>query len=141
MNEQEYSNKSTLICAIAAMTLGFVGGHKFYTGRVKDGFIHILSSFFLIGLLLALYDFVMIISGKFRDKEGKLLQSLGLRAKGTYEERVKANMEYIEKSPYGTFMRWLAKQQEKLESKKQELDSQGNNQEDLPNNKNEEKQK
>ena len=117
MNEQEYSNKSTLICAIMAMTLGFVGGHKFYTGRVKDGFIHIVSSFFLIGLLLALYDFVMIISGKFRDKEGKLLQSLALRTKGTYEERVQANMEYVEKSPYGTFMRWLTKQQEKLDQR------------------------
>ena len=139
MNEQEYSNKSTLICAITAMTLGFVGGHKFYTGRVKDGFIHIVSSFFLIGLLLALYDFVMIISGKFRDKEGKLLQSLPLRTRGTYEERVQANMEYIEKSAYGTFMRWLTKQHEKLESKKQELERQGNNQEHLPKDKNQTK--
>lgn len=141
MNQQEYSNKSTLVCAIVAMTLGFVGGHKFYTGRVKDGFIHILSSFFLIGLLLALYDLVMIISGKFRDKEGKLLQSLELRAKGTYEDRVQANMEYLEKSSYGTFMRWLDKLQKRLESKKQELESQGNNQEDLTDNKNLEEQK
>jgi len=141
MNQQEYSNKSTLVCAIVAMTLGFVGGHKFYTGRVKDGFIHILSSFFLIGLLLALYDLVMIISGKFRDKEGKLLQSLELRAKGTYEDRVQANMEYLEKSSYGTFMRWLDKLQKRLESKKQELESQGNNQEDLTDNKNQEEQK
>ena len=141
MNQQEYSNKSTLVCAIVAMTLGFVGGHKFYTGRVKDGFIHILSSFFLIGLLLALYDLVMIISGKFGDKEGKLLQSLELRAKGTYEDRVQANMEYLEKSSYGTFMRWLDKLQKRLESKKQELESQGNNQEDLTDNKNQEEQK
>ena len=139
MDEQEFSNKSTQVCAIAAITLGFVGGHKFYTGRVKDGFIHIVSSFFLIGLLLALYDFVMIISGKFRDKEGMLLQSLPLRTRGTYEERVQANMEYIEKSAYGTFMRWLTKQHEKLESKKQELERQGNNQEHLPNDKNQTK--
>ena len=80
------SNKSRLLTIILCLVLGFFGMHRFYVGKNKTGvlfsvFILIYLKFykecdFVVILLLAVLgwtflDFIMIILGKFRDKDGK----------------------------------------------------------------------
>ncbi|MEE9574485.1 MAG: TM2 domain-containing protein, partial [Gammaproteobacteria bacterium] len=51
--------------------LGIFGAHRFYVGKIGTGIAQILT---LGGLgIWALYDFIMIIIGKFTDAEGNEL--------------------------------------------------------------------
>ena len=65
------SRKSRLVALILAMLLGFLGGHRFYVGKIGTGLIYILTGGLLgIGLTI---DIILIICGIFRDKQGGLL--------------------------------------------------------------------
>ena len=65
------SPKSRVVAAILAWFLGIFGIHRFYVGKVGTG---IAMIFTLGGLgIWALIDFIMILVGSFRDKEGRLL--------------------------------------------------------------------
>jgi TM2 domain-containing membrane protein YozV len=51
--------------------LGALGAHRFYVGKIGTGILMLLT---LGGLgIWALIDFVMIVIGKFTDKEGNAL--------------------------------------------------------------------
>lgn len=65
------SPKSRLAAALLAWFLGIFGIHRFYVGKVGTG---ILMIFTLGGLgIWALIDFIVILVGSFKDKEGRLL--------------------------------------------------------------------
>ena len=65
------SPKSRAAAAILAWFLGIFGIHRFYVGKVGTG---VAMIFTLGGLgIWALIDFVIIIVGNFRDKEGRVL--------------------------------------------------------------------
>jgi len=63
--------KSKVTAALLAFFLGCFGVHRFYVGKTGTG---ILSLVTLGGLgIWALIDFVMILLGKFTDKDGNAL--------------------------------------------------------------------
>lgn len=65
------SPKSRLAAALLAWFLGIIGVHRFYVGKVGTG---VLMIFTLGGLgIWALIDFIVILVGSFKDKEGRLL--------------------------------------------------------------------
>jgi TM2 domain-containing membrane protein YozV len=67
------SEKSRLAAALLAWFLGVFGIHRFYVGKIGTGILMILT---LGGLgIWALIDFIVILVGSFRDKEGKVLSN------------------------------------------------------------------
>ncbi len=67
------SPKSRLAAALLAYFLGFLGVHRFYTGKVGTGILMILT---LGGLgIWALIDFIVILVGSFTDKQGRVLSN------------------------------------------------------------------
>lgn len=68
------SYRSRLVAALLAFFLGYFGAHRFYVGKTGTGILQIVLTFcFGIGAIWALIDFIMILVGSFRDKEGKLV--------------------------------------------------------------------
>lgn len=65
------SPKSRAAAAILAWFLGVFGVHRFYVGKVGTGLLQL----FTLGALgiWALIDFIIILVGNFRDKEGRVL--------------------------------------------------------------------
>ena len=114
----DFSDKGSFLCAVLALTLGPLGVHKFYVGRIKSGFLHILASLYIIGIPLAMFDLYQIIKGNFIDINGKKLKSLTVRhdKNMTYEERVEANKEWIDNSAFG---KWIKRNE--LSSREKEL--------------------
>lgn len=65
------SPKSRLAAALLCWFLGVLGVHRFYAGKIGTGVLMILT---LGGLgIWALIDFVMILIGSFKDKEGRVV--------------------------------------------------------------------
>ena len=63
------SPKSRLAATLLCFFLGVLGIHRFYVGKIGTGVIWLLTGGILgVG---ALIDFIMIIVGVFRDKEGR----------------------------------------------------------------------
>ena len=53
--------------------LGAFGVHRFYVGKVGTGFLYLFTlGLFGIGVLV---DFFTIITGHFRDKDGRLVKN------------------------------------------------------------------
>ena len=66
----EVSEKKRLPALLLCFFLGCLGIHRFYVNRIGSGILWLLTSgLFGIG---ALVDFIMIIVGTFKDKEGKI---------------------------------------------------------------------
>ena len=70
----EISEKKRLIAFLLCFFLGCLGIHRFYVGKIGTGILQIVTigGFFGIWVLI---DFIMIILGKFSDKEGKILET------------------------------------------------------------------
>ncbi|MBQ0083857.1 MAG: TM2 domain-containing protein [Clostridiales bacterium] len=67
----EKSNKDWLTTLLLSIFVGVLGIHRFYVGKIGTGILWLLTGgCFGIG---ALVDLIMIICGKFKDKEGKLI--------------------------------------------------------------------
>lgn len=66
------SDKTMVAAALLCFFLGSFGFHRFYVGKVGTGILMLLT----LGLLgiWTLIDFVMIIVGAFKDKEGRPLK-------------------------------------------------------------------
>lgn len=65
------SPKSKVTGILLCLFLGGLGVHRFYTGKIVTGILQLLT---LGGLgIWALIDLVMLICGKFKDKEGRVL--------------------------------------------------------------------
>lgn len=60
-----------LICWVS----GVFGIHRFMVGKVKTGFLMLILSLSIVGLMVtgiwAIIDFIVIVAGRFTDKDGK----------------------------------------------------------------------
>ena len=66
------SNKKMVTACLLCFFLGGLGIHRFYVGKAGTGILMILT---LGGLgIWIIIDFVMILTGGFKDSEGKDLQ-------------------------------------------------------------------
>ena len=62
------SDKNWLATLLLCLFLGGIGVHRFYVGKVGTGILQLIT---LGGCgIWSLIDFVMIITGKFTDKDG-----------------------------------------------------------------------
>ena len=67
------SAKKRLVAFLLCFFLGCLGIHRFYVGKIGTGVVQLLT---LGGLgLWAFIDFIMIIVGKFTDKDGDVLEN------------------------------------------------------------------
>ena len=62
------SEKRILPAALLCGFLGFLGIHRFYAGKIGTGILQIVT-FGGFGIWV-LIDFILIVTGSFRDKEG-----------------------------------------------------------------------
>lgn len=70
---EKYSPKGSIACII----LSVIHCHYFYVGRIGRGLLCLFTANFLyIGMII---DWVMILSGRFKDKDGKIVND-GKRA-------------------------------------------------------------
>lgn len=65
------SSKNRLVAFLLAFFLGTLGIHRFYVGKVGTGILYLLT----LGLMGfgVLVDWIMILAGKFKDKEGNVV--------------------------------------------------------------------
>lgn len=65
------SPKSWLTTLLLCLFLGGLAIHRFYVGKIGTGILMILLMFTGIGEVWLLIDFIVIIIGKFTDKQGR----------------------------------------------------------------------
>lgn len=70
----EVSKKKRATAFLLCLFLGSFGIHRFYVRKVRTGLLQLVAYFSIFGTIWALIDLIMIIRGKFTDKEGKLLE-------------------------------------------------------------------
>ena len=75
LNRNESSGLTTdntwLVALLLCLFVGFFGIHRFYVGKSGTGFLQIIT---LGGLgIWVLIDLIMIVMGKFTDKEGNFI--------------------------------------------------------------------
>jgi TM2 domain-containing membrane protein YozV len=68
----EVSEKKRLVALLLCFLLGGIGVHRFYVGKVGTGIAQILT-FGGLGIW-TLVDLIMIIVGKFTDKQGRVIE-------------------------------------------------------------------
>lgn len=69
----EKSNKGFVPAILLCFFLGALGVHRFYVGKIGTGILQLLT---LGGLgIWALVDFIMIVTGNFKDKQGMAIKS------------------------------------------------------------------
>lgn len=71
-NQQMISAKSKGTAAVLCFFLGALGVHRFYVGKVGTGILWLLTAG-LFGLG-AVIDFIMILCGSFKDKDGAIIK-------------------------------------------------------------------
>jgi len=70
---EEISPKSRLAVTLLAWFLGVFGAHRFYLGKIGTAIAMLLTGG---GLgIWALVDFIFAVSGRMKDKEGKLIKN------------------------------------------------------------------
>jgi TM2 domain-containing membrane protein YozV len=64
--------KSWVVTLVLCLFLGMLGAHRFYAGKIGTGVVQLLTigGFFGVWVLI---DLVMILIGKFTDKDGNAL--------------------------------------------------------------------
>ena len=75
LNNNESTGLTTdntwLVTLLLCLLVGILGVHRFYVGKVGTGILHLITlGFFGIWTLI---DLIMIVMGKFTDKEGKFI--------------------------------------------------------------------
>ena len=71
-NQQMISAKSKGTAAVLCFFLGALGVHRFYVGKVGTGILWLLTAgCFGLG---AVIDFIMILCGSFKDKDGAVIK-------------------------------------------------------------------
>lgn len=66
------SDKSFVATLLFCFLLGALGVHRFYVGKIGTGILMLLT-FGGFGLWI-LIDFILIVCGRFRDKDGYLIE-------------------------------------------------------------------
>jgi len=69
------SEKDWLTTLLLAIFVGGFGVHRFYVGKIGTGIIMLIVvlATFGIGAIWTLVDVILIATGSFKDKEGKLI--------------------------------------------------------------------
>ncbi len=63
-----------LVLTISTLLLGFTGIQRLYVGRYKSGIAALLISLIpLMGIAVGLFDLFYIVTGRFKDKDGKVV--------------------------------------------------------------------
>lgn len=74
-NMNQYTNNSEkdwLVTLLLCLFCGGIGVHRYYVGKIGTGILYTLTLSFLgIGCLI---DLIMIITGKFTDKQGRYIR-------------------------------------------------------------------
>ena len=71
-NAYMLNQKSKVVAAILCLLLGWLGIHRFYTGKIGTGILYLFTwGFGGIGVLI---DLILILTGSFRDKSGMPLR-------------------------------------------------------------------
>jgi TM2 domain-containing membrane protein YozV len=69
----EVSEKKLLPAVLLCFFLGTLGIHRFYVGKIGTGILWLITLGFVgIGTLV---DFILLLIGKFKDKDGKYLKN------------------------------------------------------------------
>ncbi len=67
-NQQMISSKSKGTAAVLCFFFGWLGIHRFYVGKIGTGILWMLTcGLFGLGEVI---DFIMILCGSFKDKDG-----------------------------------------------------------------------
>ncbi|WP_010255749.1 NINE protein [Treponema primitia] len=69
----KYSEKSGLAVFFLCLFLGFLGIHRFYTKKIGTGIIMLLLCWTGVSEIWWIIDIIMILCGKFKDKEGGIV--------------------------------------------------------------------
>jgi TM2 domain-containing membrane protein YozV len=81
--EMETSKKSRMVTFLLSAFFGGLGVHRFYVGKTATGIVMLVLTLSFIGIIVtavwALIDFIMIISGIFKDKDGKVISDWQLK--------------------------------------------------------------
>lgn len=76
---ENISPKTRLVAGVLAWFLGTVGAHRFYVGRTGSAVAMLLLSATVVGLAItgmwAIIDFIIILNGSFKDKDGLVLKN------------------------------------------------------------------
>lgn len=71
-NQEMISAKSKGTAAVLCFFLGIFGIHRFYVGKIGTGILWLLTvGCFGVGSVI---DFIMILCGSFKDRDGALLK-------------------------------------------------------------------
>ncbi len=72
MEGQAISDKGFVPAILLCFFLGAFGVHRFYVGKVGTGLL-MLITFGGLGIWV-LIDFVLLVTGSFKDKEGRIIK-------------------------------------------------------------------
>ena len=72
-NASNVSPKSWLVTLLLCLFLGTICIHRFYVGKIGTGILMILLLMTGISAIWAVIDLILIILGKFKDKQGLLI--------------------------------------------------------------------
>ncbi len=67
------SNYNRTTALLLLLFLGGFGAHQFYVGKGGTGVLYIFLWFFMITPILLFIDFIMILSGSFKDDRGLMV--------------------------------------------------------------------
>ena len=73
MNDVEVSEKGFVPTILLCFFFGVLGVHRFYVGKIGTGILQLLT-FGGLGIW-ALIDFIIIVTGSFKDKHGLPVKS------------------------------------------------------------------
>lgn len=69
---EQISNKSKGVAAALCFLLGGLGIHRFYVGKIGTGILYLCT--LGLGSVGVIYDFIVILCGSFKDKDGAVLK-------------------------------------------------------------------
>ncbi len=71
------SPKSRLVATLLVFFVGMLGIHRFYVGKIATGVTQLILTITVIGMIVTsiwvFIDFIRIVAGVFRDKQGLLI--------------------------------------------------------------------